>query len=156
MKQKELSVLLRVIVFICALAALVFGTLVCITAAKSILLDRNWESVYLTLTVLLFVPLFAALWELWRIFTEIGRDNSFCLENAMRLRRVSFYALADTILELVSVLLFVLCCAECSFGWIFLKLFFMLVGIAMAVACAALSHLTRKAALLKDENDLTI
>ena len=30
------------------------------------------------------------------------------------------------------------------------------VGLAMAVCCAALSHLTRKAAELKQENDLTI
>lgn len=155
MKQKELSILLRVIVILCALAALVFGAIVCITAAKSILLDRNWESVYLSLTGLLFVPLFAALWELWHIFAEIGRDNSFCLENALRLRRVSFYALADTILELTSALL-LLSLDTSSLVWLPVKLLLMLVGIAMAVACAALSHLTRKAALLKDENDLTI
>lgn len=155
MKQKELSILLRVIIAICALAALVFGAFVCITAAKSILLDHNWESVYLSLTVLLFVPLFAALWELWRIFTEIGRDNSFCLENALRLRRVSFYAVADTILELISAVLLLSLDAS-HLVWLPVKLLLMLVGIAMAVACAALSHLTRKAALLKDENDLTI
>lgn len=155
MKQKELSILLRVIIAICALAALVFGAFVCITASKSILLDHNWESVYLSLTVLLFVPLFAALWELWRIFTEIGRDNSFCLENALRLRRVSFYAVADTILELISAVLLLSLDAS-HFVWLPVKLLLMLVGIAMAVACAALSHLTRKAALLKDENDLTI
>ncbi len=155
MKQKELSILLRVIVAVCALAALAFGAIVCITAAKSILFDRNWESVYLSLTVLLFVPLFAALWELWHIFAEIGRDNSFCLENALRLRRVSFYALADTILELISAMLLLSLDAS-HLVWLPVKLLLMLVGTAMAVASAALSHLTRKAALLKDENDLTI
>lgn len=155
MKQKELSILLRVIVILCALAALVFGAFVCITAAKSILLDHNWESVYLSLTVLLFAPLFLALWELWRIFAEIGRDNSFCLENALRLRRVSFYALADTILELTSAVLLLSLDAS-HLVWLPVKLLLMLVGIAIAVASAALSHLTRKAALLKDENDLTI
>lgn len=155
MKQKELSILLRVIVAVCALAALVFGAFVGITAAKSILLDHNWESVYLTLTVLLFLPLFAALWELWHIFAEIGRDNSFCLENALRLRRVSFYALADAVLELMGALL-LLSLSATHLVWLPVKLLLMLVAIAMAVACAALSHLTRKAALLKDENDLTI
>lgn len=155
MKQKELSILLRVIVAVCALAALAFGAIVCITAAKSILLDHNWESVYLSLTTLLFVPLFAALWELWHIFAEIGRDNSFCLENALRLRRVSFYALADTILELTSAMLLLSLDAS-HLVWLPVKLLLMLVGTAMAVASAALSHLTRKAALLKDENDLTI
>lgn len=156
MKQKELSILLRVIVAVCALAALAFAFAAAILTIKSIWFDHNAQSVYLAVCTVLFIPLFLALWELWHIFAEIGRDNSFCMENALRLRRVSFYALGDTLLELVSVFLFALCGIDGGFGWLVLKLFFMLVGIAMAVACAALSHLTRKAALLKAENDLTI
>lgn len=160
MKQKELSVLLRVIVTICALIALALALALAVTTAKSLYLDRNWESVYLAAELALFVPLFAALWDMWCIFREIGHDNSFCMENAMRLRRVSFYALADTLLEIATMLLFVLAGGSngigTGIGWLLLKLFFVLVGIAMAVACAALSHLTRKAAQIKSENDLTI
>lgn len=156
MKQKELSVLLRVIVAICALAALVLAGAAWILVAKSLYFDRNWESVYLGIVAGMYVPLLLALWELWRIFREIGHDNSFCMENAMRLRRVSFYSLIDTLLVFLSVVLYLLCGWGYEHGWVFAKLVLMLVGIAMTVACAALSHLTRKAALLKDENDLTI
>jgi len=157
MKQKELSILLRAVVALCAAVALFFAFAVGTITIKSILIDQNWQSCYLVLFSTMFIPLFLSMWDLWRIFTEIGRDNSFCMENAMRLRRISFYALIDTLLVLVSTVFMLAADAMDLFEGLFLfKMFLMIVGIAATVACSALSHLTRKAALLKDENDLTI
>ena len=105
MKQKELSILLRAVVALCALVALAFAVCVGILTLKSLFIDHNWQSVFLALFTLMFLPLFFSMWDLWQIFTQIGLDNSFCMENALRLRRVSFYALTDTVLVLVSLVL---------------------------------------------------
>lgn len=157
MKQKELSILLRAVVALCAAVALFFAYAVGITTLKSLFIDHNWQSYYLVLSCAMFIPLFLAMWDLWQIFSAIGRDNSFCMDNALRLRRISFYALIDTVLVLIStVFMLAMRIIELFDGLFLFKAFLMVVGIAVAVACAALSHLTRKAALLKDENDLTI
>lgn len=155
MKQKELSVLLRAVVLLCALVALALGLCVGVLTLKSMFIDHNWQSVFLGLFSLMFLPLFLSMWDLWQIFTQIGLDNSFCMDNALRLRRISFYALADTILVLVSLVL-LLTCGGIGGGPFLFELFLLIVGIAATVTCSTLSHLTRKAALLKDENDLTI
>lgn len=101
------------------------------------------------------VPVVLALWHAWKIFGEIGRDNSFCLENARRLRVISRLALGDTAACLIA-LVALLCLGAMSPGLFLLLLAVTGMGAAIAVAAAALSHLTRKAADIQDENDLTI
>ncbi len=101
------------------------------------------------------VPVVLALWHSLKIFGEIGRDNSFCLENARRLKIISRLALGDTVVCLAG-LMFLLCLGAMPPGLFLLLLAVIGMGAAMAVAAAALSHLTRKAAAIQDENDLTI
>ncbi len=150
MKQKELSILLRAVVALAAVAAVVFFAVLVFVTLQSVQ-HQNWQQWPLLAVLILFIPLFLSMYDLWRIFTEIGRDNSFCLENALRLRRISFYALFDTVLLLAGVV----AALVLQFNP-YARIFLALMGRAATVACAALSHLTRKAALLKDENDLTI
>lgn len=97
----------------------------------------------------------AALYQAWRIFTEIGRDNSFCAENAARLRTVSRLAIADSVLYALGAVVLV-CLNAMNPGVLLVFAGIVLVGLAIAAAAAALSHLTQKAASIKDENDLTI
>lgn len=157
MKQKELSLLLRGIVVLCALAALFFAFVVGTITLKSLFIDHNWQSLFLLMFSVLFLPLFLSLWDLWQIFAAIGRDNSFCTENALRLRRISFYALADTLLMmLAAVILLMGGCGDLGAGLFLFLLILVFAGLAAAVVCSTLSYLTRKAALLKDENDLTV
>ena len=107
----------------------------------------------LALTLVMMVLVFLAL--IWKIAVEIGRDNSFCYDNAKRLRMCSNLALADVILYLI---------AGCVLGAMNMLHFALIVagvvicsiGAAIAVCCAALSHLTRKAADMQAENDLTV
>ena len=101
------------------------------------------------------IPCYAALVLGWRIAVNIGRDASFCMENARLLRSVSLLAALDAAYFFLGnlVLLFLNMSHP---GVVLLSLLVVFAGAAVAVAAAALSHLVRKAALLQEENDLTI
>ena len=159
MKQKELSVWLRAIVVLIG-AAVLFLALVFVPDLGQEAARQNHSYAYLYWPYLIFIwcttlPVFAALVIAWRIFGEIGRDNSFCLKNARRLRAISILALADTLLYILWAV---------ALGFIHLlhpsvligSVCIVFMGLAMTVGTAALSHLTKKAADLKAENDLTI
>ncbi len=98
------------------------------------------------------IPCYAALALGWRIAGNIGRDRSFSMENARFLRTVSLLAALDTAYFFL-VLLFLNMSHP---GVVLLSLLVVFAGAAAAVAAAALSHLVRKAALLQEENDLTV
>ena len=90
MKQKELSIWLRVTCLFVGLLVLIVCVLVLPSFAKEIAQNNpNLSYMYapcLVYAVLASVPIFISLAFAWQIFTEIGRDNSFCVENAKRLR----------------------------------------------------------------------
>lgn len=91
----------------------------------------------------------------WFIFTDIGNDKSFTVVNARRLRTVS-------IVSLVEAVVFIVIAAICSFvqilvpGMLIVFLICTITSFALSIVGAALSHLTLKAALIQDENDLTV
>ena len=159
MKQKELSRWLRVVVIIgwiaCALLACPVAPVLARDAAADIpeLAYLAWPC--LAVFWLGLVVVAVALGYGWKIFGEIGRDNSFCRENARRLRIISGLALTDTVLCILSMVMLLLLNALHP-GVFLLMLLIAVVGAGITVAAAALSHLTLKAALLQDENDLTI
>ncbi len=158
MGQKELSKLLRGLVVLVGAFVLVMCALVAPMLGEEAALVTERSAVRWVVTVFLWltaVPGFAALFLAWRIFGEIGRDNSFCLENAMRLRSISHLALLDTVVYIAATV--VLAVVNLLHPGAFLVLAAaILIGSVATVACAALSHLTRKAAELKSDNDLTI
>jgi uncharacterized membrane protein len=159
MKQKELAVWLRAVVVLIFLCCLFLGAFV-IPEQGGEVLGRDPENTDLLLPSLIFLwvtllPVFASLVLAWRIFGEIGRDNSFCEKNALRLRSISRLALLDTVLYILcAVVLACLGRLHPEIIPVFLAVVF--VGMAMTITSAALSHLTRKAADMKSENDLTI
>ena len=96
------------------------------------------------------MPLFG-----WMIAGNIGRDRSFCMDNAKYLKWISWLAAGDAIYFFAGnvVMLF----ANMNHpGVIIISLFVIFAGVAIAVAAAALSHLVKKAAVLQEESDLTI
>lgn len=159
MKQKELALWLRAVVVIgwiaCALLAFPIAPKLAHDAVTDIpeLAYLAWPCLALFWLGLIVVAI--ALWYGWRIFGEIGRDNSFCRENARRLRVISWLALTDTLLCIVAILALLLLHALHP-GVFLLMLLIAVIGAGLTVAAAALSHLTLKAAAIKDENDLTI
>mgnify|MGYP004688901151 CR=1 FL=1 len=159
MKQKELSRWLRAVVAVgwglCALLAFVVGPLLAQECAlgEPRLAWLEWPCLGVLWLGIGLVA--AALGFAWKIFAEIGRDNSFCLENARRLRAISILALADTLL-CAAVMLALLFLRALHPGLFLLLLLISAVGAGITIASAALSHLTVKAAQMQDENDLTI
>ena len=163
MGQKELALLLKIVVVVLAVflaAVLVFfvpmlGASVTQYYMGDPLLAVVFGLVVPGIVAASAIPGFIALWLAWGIFTQIGRNNSFCAENARRLRAISRLALGDTCVYVVmAVAVLVLGPKHPSVPLIFVAL--TLFGAAVTVVCAALSHLTQKAADLKSDNDLTI
>lgn len=91
----------------------------------------------------------------WRIFTRIGQDNSFCVENALALRTISYLAVAEIVVFFLATLI-LLALHLLNSGMLLMLLGITVAFVALAVIAAALSHLTLKAARLQDENDLTV
>ena len=159
MKQKELSRWLRVVVVIGWIACLLLSVWIMPALARESaegipeLAYLEWPC--LAVFWLGMVPVILALWFGWKIFVEIGRDNSFCRDNARRLHIISALALADTLLCLLSMIILILLNALHP-GIFLLMLFIAVAGAGVTAAAAVLSHLTLKAVNLQDENELTI
>ena len=159
LKQKELSVWLRVILVVVALCVL-FLALVFVPSVGQDIVSANpaLEPAYLPCLIFFWlttVPVYVFLALVWRIALEIRRDNSFCHKNAARLKTCSLLALLDTVLYMIAGLVlafFHLLHISLIVGGVILCA----VGAAVSVCCAALSHLTRKAADMQSEHDLTI
>lgn len=101
------------------------------------------------------IPVYAALVYAWKVFTEIGNNNSFSLVNAKYLKNVAILALVDTIYYFVgNVVMFF--AGMNHPGVLLISFLICFVGAAVVIVCAALSQLVKKAAELKEENELTI
>lgn len=135
-----------------------FGFAVPMKAAEFMGRNADFEPYYMPWVCLVCttgIPCYGVLILGWRIATNIGNDRSFCRENASYLKWVSFLAAGD------SALLFTGSTILWLFGmdqlWMLLTCFVVVfIGIAISVAAAILSHLVAKAAILQEENDLTI
>lgn len=101
------------------------------------------------------IPCAGALIQFWKIADNIGHDRSFCRENVQYLRSISRYALVCVGWCLVVTAAFTVM-GVIHLSFVAAALFLMLAGAAVAVAAAALAHLTEKAARIKEENDLTV
>ena len=105
--------------------------------------------------VLASVPIFISLAFAWQIFTEIGKDNSFCAENAKRLKNIGQMFLFEGIYIIGGAVALVI--MDLGYpGVVIPMLFFALLSLGATVVCSALSHLTYKAYQMKCDNDLTI
>ena len=101
------------------------------------------------------IPCYAVLVLGWRIAANIGRDASFSMENARFLRSIAVLAALDAAYVFLGNLAMLFLDMSHP-GVVLLSLLVVFAGAAVAVAAGALSHLVRKAALLQEENDLTI
>ena len=98
---------------------------------------------------------YIALWNFWTICTRIGEDNSFCNENADAMKRMAVMAFA--IVGLVTLaMVFIGILGFLGMAFFMVYFFVACVAAGVGVVCYALSLLIRKAAEIKEENDLTI
>lgn len=101
------------------------------------------------------IPLYAAFGFCWAVAVNIGRGNSFCMQNARHLRSIAVLAAIDSMWFLAgNIALFLLNMSHPSV--LLLCIIPVAFGIAVSVAAAVLSHLIQKAASIQEQNDLTI
>ncbi len=98
------------------------------------------------------IPCYFVLVWMWSIASEIGKDRSFTMKNAVMLKRIMMAAIFDTaFFFLVNVIYLFLNMSHPSV--LIASLFVCFAGVAIAVAAAGLSHLVGKAAAIREEND---
>ncbi len=159
MNQKTLANWLRAVVVLAACAGgLVYGVVIPNIGLRTA--ERNPEYAYCFWPWLIFllataVPCYLVLWQGWKILSAVRRDESFTRENARRLGTVSKLAAFDAAFLFAGSLIFLL--LGMSHPGVFLALLLISAfGLIVTVAAALLSHLVYKAALLREDADLTV
>ena len=160
MKQKELAAALKGIVVLCLLAGIgLCGVLIPLFGAEAARTNPDYAWMFwpcLGGIGVLCVPVLIVLVLVWQMAGRIGADNSFCYENAEALKQICGLAVLDTVLCLLGALVLAIFLRGLPPYLLLLSVAVMLVGVAIAVVSAVLSHLIQKAADLKAEQDLTI
>ncbi len=159
MSQKSLSKWLKgIIAGMAVCGAIIYLYLIPIWGRDLVEANPEFSNCYIPWLAVLLISSIPCYWGLYfgcRIATEIGKDNSFSKENASYLKNISMLAALDSVYFFMANL--VLMVLGMNHPSIFLlSLFVVFAGIAVTVAAAALSHLVKKAADMKEENELTI
>lgn len=159
MEQRTLVRWLKLLVIFVAICGIALCVGVLPMAGKELAaLYPEFAYCYLPWLVFLWilaVPCFIALLLAWKIFGNIEKDCSFCMENADALRKISYLAAADSGLLFAGNVLFLL--LNMNHPAVLLgACMIVIVGVGISVAAAVLSHLVRKAVKLQEENELTI
>jgi len=159
MDNKKLAFLLKLFVVILAVLGLVFFGLCIPSLLHQLILfyhrTRKEDLPLQLLSVTAAVILYIALILFWRICTRIGRNRSFCHENAEGLRWICKLALFDTALCLI-------CCLYALFLNILHPVLMlgglgiMALGGLIAVAAYTLAYLVTIAEQIQTENELMV
>ena len=104
---------------------------------------------------LIAIVCYTVLGDFWMICVRIGEDNSFCYENADGMKRMGLLSFVVAVL-LTGAMIFLGCSGFLGIAYFIVYFFLMCVVCGVGVLCLALSALIRRAAQLKEENDLTI
>ena len=159
MKQKFFSNWLKVVLIGVALCGLVVYDLVVPMYGMSLRSQypefSNRFGPWLLCIWVSGIPCFTVLGYAWKIATNIGNDRSFTDQNASLLKTISILSALDAAFFFIGniVLLFLNMSHP---GVVIASLVIVFVGVAVAVASAALSHLVKKAAVLQEQSDWTI
>ncbi|MBQ7500519.1 MAG: DUF2975 domain-containing protein [Clostridia bacterium] len=159
MKQKSLSKWLKLIIIGVGVCGLVSDFVIIPAFGQSAAgSDPALTRMYLPWLIFAWVfsaPCFAALVLSWLIARNIGLDRSFSEDNAKYMKYISVLAGADTAFFFVMNIVFLFLGMNHP-GVLIFSLIVDMIGVAISVAAAALSHLIAKAAELQDQSDLTI
>ena len=98
---------------------------------------------------------YGVLFQFWNVCTQIGRDNSFSLENVRSFHRMAMLGVAAGAGYLVRMVYLI---AAGGFRWpaFLYNLALILLSVVFVTLCEALSQLVRNAYEVKRENELTI
>lgn len=159
MEQKSLSKWLKFItlgIAVCGIA--VFAFLIPIVGKDLVEKYPEYSHCYYPWLIFLYaagIPCYAVLILVWQIASNIGKDRSFTITNAKKLKTISLLAAGDAAFFFIVNIVYLL--ANMSHPSIALaSLLVVFAGVVISVIAAALSHLIKKAADLQEQSDLTI
>lgn len=159
MKQATLARWLKAVLLCAALGALaVYGFILPALGQGIVAQNPEFFGYYWPWLIFLWatgVPCCIAFVLGWRIASRIGADRSFSQENAADLKWISILAALDSGYFFLGNVVFLLLNMHQP-GVLLLALIVVLIGAAISIAAAVLSHLVQKAAGLQEQSDLTI
>ncbi|MDE6888149.1 MAG: DUF2975 domain-containing protein [Eubacterium sp.] len=159
MKQKEIAKWLKGITGGIGLMGMIFFFgLVPVIAGEMRRMYPEAAHLYwpgLCYNVVIAASCFMILYQFWTVCREIGRDNSFSMENAAAFKRMSRLAVLLAA-EWFAGFAVLVALRSMQAGIMLLMLAAIFASFVVAICAAALSHLVLKAYELKLENELTI
>ena len=158
MKQKTLSKWLKVIFAVVGLCVLAVCLFVPYYGKQLISMYPEFSNRYWPWLIFIWgscIPCFVVVGLSLKVAGSIEQDRSFSAENAKRLKWISWLAAGDSAYFFVGNALFFFLGMNYPSMVIF-SLIIIIIGIAIALASAVLSHLIQKAADLQEQSDLTI
>ncbi|WP_242310106.1 DUF2975 domain-containing protein [Bacillus cereus group sp. BfR-BA-01331] len=159
MKQKELSLWLKLIIILCGC----FGLLFCIyigpeTGRAVLLVSENLKGLYKPFVLFIWItgiPFFSALFLGWKICSDIASHQAFTVKNANRLKRISILSMTEGVLY-IGGLLYIFAAGSYHTSILVILLLILFFSVVISIFTSLLSHLIREASEIKDDNDLTI
>lgn len=159
MKQKTLARWLQyVIIGIGFCGLIVYAAVIPLAAEQMMELHPELSGAVLPWKLFIWcsaVPCYAVLVFAWKIAAAIGLDRSFTGENAKRLKWIAGLAIGDALFFFLGNVLLLFLNMNHP-GIVLASCVVVFIGIAVAVASAALSHLVKKVADLQEQSDWTI
>ena len=98
---------------------------------------------------------YGVLFQFWSVCTQIGRDNSFSLENVRAFHRMAQFGIAAGIGYLIRMV-WLLLASGLRWQTLVYNLALILLSVVFVILCEALSQLIKNAYEVKLENELTI
>lgn len=156
MKQTKISYWLKGLVIVLAvMGILFFGGLTCYAFHMKNEQPDNalWTFVFFAWYTAIFC--YVILIEFWKVCTEIGKDNSFSLENTRAFHHMGLCGIAEAV-GFAARLLWFCVCGAATFPIAVFLIAELLLSLMFLILCEALSRLVRNAYEVKRENELTI
>lgn len=155
-KQKKICRWLKGLVILLAIIGFIFFAAVTVLAFR--LRDQGQSGLLWTYVFFSWYTAalcYGVLLQFWKVCTEIGRDNSFSMENVRSFHRMACLGIASGTGYLIRM---VYLCFVTSFLWqnICWGLCLFFLSVVFTGLCEALSQLIKNAYEVKRENELTI
>ena len=163
MKPKNFSIMMKAVIIMIA----VFGTLFYFLFVPMMAKEMQsfyindmayYTKLYYAWTVLIWltsVPCYAVLVLVWKMANSVKNDTQFSHKNSGRLSKIALLALIDGAFFFVMNIIYLL--ANLNHPGVLVASFLVfLVSIAFSAAAKVLAGMVEKAAVLQEENDLTI
>lgn len=114
-----------------------------------------WHWPWLIFLWITAIPCYAILVLAWKIASNIGEDRSFSADNANLLQHIAWLITGDILFFFLGNAVFFFLSMNHP-AILLVSLLICVIGIAVAIAAACLSHLVRKAADLQEQSDFTV